>query len=291
MFKRTLTFISRRPYKRAPTDWDALARACTELSAFVSAGIPPQAAWAVVCDRDESALSSEAGIDFAIAWRTACHIGAPVAQICAEFAHAFGDFARVHRDVESSVAGPRMASRVMLSLPVIGILLSATFGLNSVTFLLSSTLGTTCLIGGATLIALGMWWNRRLIASVHTRTVSLGVEGLVLSSALRAGVGSRTAMNALDDECDVAGRARFSHVTHDMLLRASEWGIPLATLIEADVRQIRQQDISAVMVRAHELAERLLVPLGACVLPAFILLSVVPIVFQLIEQTGMTWAW
>jgi len=277
--------------KRLRTDWDALARDCMELSAFVSAGIPPRVAWDVVCNRDNHGLAaSNAGIDFGIAWRTSCRLGAPVASTCALFAEAFADFARIQREVDSSIAGPRMAGRVMLTLPAVGVLLSATFGLNSFAFLLGSTLGSVCLMAGIALIACALWWSRRLIASVHTRDVPLCIDSLVLSSALRAGVGARTAMGALDDECDAAGHVRYSRTADELSRQFSDWGIPLADLVEANARQARQRETSLVRARANELAERLLVPLGACVLPAFILLSVVPIVFQLIEQTGMTWS-
>jgi hypothetical protein len=37
------------------------------------------------------------------------------------------------------------------------------------------------------------------------------------------------------------------------------------------------------------MAERLLLPLAACILPAFILLSIVPIIAGLLEQSGIRW--
>lgn len=276
--------------KQVRPDWDARAALCAELAAFVTAGLPARVAWQTVRDRvglDD--LECESGRAFAIAWQVCVDLGAPVAQVCELFGEAFREFARIERDIETAVAGPKFASRIMLTLPAVGILLAAALGLNAIEFLVSTALGWACVLGGAGLLWLALWWSRRLIASVHLRDVPLGVAPLVTSAALRAGIGMRTTTEALDNECVAAGLPRFAPVGERELQLARLWGIPLADVVLVSARLDRAREMAGVRSRAQELAERLLVPLGACVLPAFILLTVVPIVMQLIGATGLMW--
>jgi tight adherence protein B len=247
-------------------------------------------AWQTVRERvGRDELECESGRAFAIAWQVCVNLGAPVAHVCEVFGEAFSEFGRIERDVETAVAGPKFASRIMLTLPAVGVLLAAALGLNAIEFLLSTALGWICLSGGVGLLGLALWWSRQLIAGVHLRDAPLGVVPLVTSAALRAGIGMRTASDALDSACDKAGLLRFAPVGDRELQLASAWGIPLADVVLVSARLDRAREMARVRSRAQELSERLLVPLGACVLPAFILLSVVPIVVQLIGSTGLKW--
>jgi tight adherence protein B len=107
---------------------------------------------------------------------------------------------------------------------------------------------------------------------------------------LSAGVGVTLSIEAVDAECDAIGLSRDSS-THDSALSlANEWGIPLAGVVMAQAQMLRQSAVALVRVRAKEMAERLLLPLAACILPAFVLLSIVPIVAGLLEQSGLRWS-
>jgi tight adherence protein B len=68
---------------------------------------------------------------------------------------------------------------------------------------------------------------------------------------------------------------------------SSTWGAPLADLVLAEVRQSRDAAVAHMRKQCAELAERLLIPLGSCALPAFILWGVVPVVFELITTSGI----
>ena len=106
-------------------------------------------------------------------------------------------------------------------------------------------------------------------------------------AALRAGIGLTEVETALADECRRAGLPVIRSPRRDSVLMARELGIPLAEILVAQVHARRASDFAAVRLATSELGERLLVPLGMCVLPSFLLLSVVPVVADLLVHSGL----
>ena len=282
----------------ATTDWGQLARTCDILIAFIRAGLSPNVAWTAAgldcreIDRGGSELrSSAAGPASAleVAWRASVRVGAPLDVTVRHIRDAYSDFAAIERDVTVAISGPRLASRIMLTLPAVGVLIAGALDLNPFSFLLATAPGWFCATVGLSLVFTAREWSRRLISAVHVRDVPLGILPAVIASGLSVGVGVTLSIEAVDAECDAIGLSRDSS-THDSALSlANDWGIPLAGVVMAQAQMLRQSAVALVRIRANELAERLLLPLAACILPAFILLSIVPIVAGLLEQSGIRW--
>lgn len=277
--------------RRDPPDYDSIALTCEQLAAFVTAGLAPRAAWAAVV-RAEDALWASAGVsagDLTIAWNASVRIGAPVAHTCRLLAEGFHARAAIEREIESAMAGPQFARRVMLVLPVFGIFVASALGLDALSFFFGSVVGWACLTFGTLLIAIGWWWSMRLIGQVRLDRVPSGVPMAVAAAALQAGIGMRDARAALDAECDARGAPRCAHEMPEVQTQAARWGIPVADVLVAVARAQRDRVIGEVRRQAAELGEKLLIPLGACVLPAFVLLGVVPVVAQLLMNSGISW--
>jgi tight adherence protein B len=71
---------------------------------------------------------------------------------------------------------------------------------------------------------------------------------------------------------------------------AERAGAPAIELLAAEARQERRTARAMGRRRAELLAVRLLLPLGVCVLPAFVLLGVVPVILAMLSSTfsGLT---
>lgn len=260
---------------------------CQQLAAFVAVGLAPRVAWDAVV-HDAGAVGPPA-TTLSIAWNASVRVGAPVGRTCELLAEGFRSTARIQREIETAVAGPRFARRIMLVLPVFGVLIASALGLDALSFLLTSAVGWTCLSLGGVLIALGWRWSQRLVMRVRLDVIPNGVATAVVAAALQAGIGMRDAWSALDTECDARGVPRFARELPDVQALAGRWGIPVADVLLATARAERDRVIGDVRGQAAELGEKLLVPLGACVLPAFVLLAVLPVVAQLLMNTGISW--
>ena len=63
-------------------------------------------------------------------------------------------------------------------------------------------------------------------------------------------------------------------------------GVPAAALLHAEAEESRRVANADGERRAAELGTRLLLPLGVCILPAFIALGVAPIVVSIVSSTA-----
>jgi tight adherence protein B len=68
---------------------------------------------------------------------------------------------------------------------------------------------------------------------------------------------------------------------------ARDAGVPVSVLLRSESDRRRRTARSLAARRAAELETRLLLPLGLCVLPAFVLVGVAPIALAIVSSTGI----
>ena len=206
-------------------------------------------------------------------------------------------------------AGPRSAGgtdgagrdRAGRRLPVLG---GVTAGLGAALFVG----GPVGLVAGAVAgVAVAVWLRRLEPASVRRRreaideALPLAVD--LLASCLAAGQAPAVALQQVTDVVDhplrdelqeVATRLRLAadpiRVWRDVaahpqlgswgrtVLRAVDSGASVADAMAAHADDLRQASRSRVEARARAVGVRAALPLGVCLLPAFVLLGVVPLV-------------
>ncbi|WP_083881934.1 MULTISPECIES: type II secretion system F family protein [unclassified Curtobacterium] len=114
-------------------------------------------------------------------------------------------------------------------------------------------------------------------------------RGVVGSGAAGVGVGGGAACRGVGgfpvpavstDRAEVE-RARLAEV----LVLARRAGVPAAALLRAAAEDVRDDAAGAALAAAERLAVRLVLPLGVCVLPAFVLVGVVPVVVGVLSST------
>ena len=103
----------------------------------------------------------------------------------------------------------------------------------------------------------------------------VGGQLRVVSAGLRWGLDEVTAWGSLPRVWDPAARA---------MTMAGVAGVPPAELLTAAAAELRRADEARLEVAAARLGVRLVLPLGLAFLPAFVLLSVLPIVLGLAGQ-------
>lgn len=73
----------------------------------------------------------------------------------------------VRVQLAAHLAAPRATARMLALLPAIGLLLGMSLGADPIGWLLGTGIGRMCLGGGVLLTGLGLWWVRRIAASVE----------------------------------------------------------------------------------------------------------------------------
>lgn len=274
-----------------------VARVARRLAVLLAAGLPPPTAWRHLAD-DGAGLAGVAEVrdggpefriadgdggvaSLAAAWSVATATGAPLAATLDRLAGVLDAEESARRDIAEALAGPRATARLVLALPPVGLIGAALTGVDVAGALLGTPVGWACLGVGVALLVVARRWMARLVAAARVAPPAPGLARELVAIALSGG-GSADA--ALDHAANALTRVGLppdagAAATVDFARRA---GVPAAHLLRAEAAAERREAASAARERAVVLGTRLLLPLGACVLPAFVALGVAPVLLALV---------
>lgn len=296
----------------------AVARSVHRLAVLLAAGVPPSRAWSyldagesdagAVVARVATAIGDDgAGLEvpdvieaaveglsdatarawrgLAAAWSVALEAGAPLAPTLRDYASSLRALADVDREIDVALASPRATARVVLALPLVGVLFGAFLGFGTLEVLVMTPVGWACAVVGVALMLAARAWTGRLVASARPRDSSPGLHCDLLSIAMSGG-------SSLERATAIASAAaeRFGLPASDGRVDAAielsrRAGVPVVELLRAEADEARRDARSDAQLSAAALAVRLLVPLGVCVLPAFLVLGVAPLMIAVLSST------
>lgn len=230
---------------------------------------------------------SQAWRGLAAAWAVATDAGAPLAPTLSVFADSLRAIARVQRDLAVALAAPTATARLVMILPVVAVGFGLALGFDTLSVLTTNPVGVGCLVAGIGLMLLARLWNRRLCAAAAPDDLSPGLELDLIAIAVSGGASTDRAVGAVG-----AAVARCSlevadsgAVIADILELSRRAGIPAAELLRSEAEEARRAAASEGERRAAALGVSLMLPLGVCVLPAFMLLGVAPLLISVISST------
>ena len=234
----------------------------------------------------------------AAAWRVATASGAPLAPALRGFAEGLRDREAARRDIRIALAGPRATARIVMVLPVVAVLLGLLMGVDLASTV-TTPIGAGAVIGGLALVVIARRWMRRLLLAAEPPPPTVGLALDLLAVAAGGGGSPEAAAALVTAELRRVGLASDagadSSATADALALAAlvrlsrAAGAPLGELARADAAEARAAARADARETAERLAVRLMLPLGACILPAFLLLGVVPMLLGLLSSTAGAW--
>ncbi|HEU5222511.1 MAG TPA: type II secretion system F family protein [Candidatus Lumbricidophila sp.] len=306
-------------WRRSPRvdgDFDAVAQSVERVATLLSAGVPAHLAWqhsgaetasatpestaaavvmqaAAAVGAGRSAASAivaatESGSGWrvvAAAWMVAEQGGAPAAASLARLSEALRDDAQARREVAAALAGPVASARLVAWLPLVALLFGSLLGFDTLHVLTTSPIGMVCVAAGGLLLWAGARWCARLVHDARAVTSASGLRLELLAIALGGGsslVGAKAAVDHAVATCGLAGGAEASDRTADS---AAAMGAPIGPLLRAEASRQRREARTEASARAARLGVRLLIPLGVCTLPAFVLLGVLPMLIAVVADT------
>lgn len=295
--------IRRRRGLAGAGDADAAASVQT-LAVLLQAGAMPIAAWrhlaatgdphaAAVIDRVDdgwalvSAIDAEGGAwrDLAAAWEVATTVGAPLAEALRVIAETLRDASAAADDVRIALAEPAGTARLLLWMPFAGLLLGVALGFDTVGTIVSNPMAAMCVIAGLLLVAAARAWTSTLLRRAQPAEGTPGMRAELVAVALSGGVSMERAL-ALVSQASVS-RQRDEARIDAVLALSREAGVPAVELLRASAAQERHTSRVRGRMRAAALSTRLLIPLGVCTLPAFLLLGVAPLLLSVLTSTPL----
>ncbi|WGD37080.1 type II secretion system F family protein [Lysinibacter sp. HNR] len=211
--------------------------------------------------------------------------GAPLATCLTRLARSYDDNSSHRRAVRAALAAPRSTAGLMAVLPVASLGMSTLLGFNSVGILIGTGFGIACGVLGVILSLVAVLWSAGLVRRAEPRCHTPGlVLDLIALAVSGGGSLERSQMLVADtiERCDVEEHDELSRAQRSLDL-ATTAGIPASDLVHADADLVRAEKRSEGSRLAAQLAVRLMLPLGVCTLPAFVLLGVVPLILSIVS--------
>ena len=296
---------------------DPLASIVQRLSVLLVAGVAPVSAWSYLAEgaqgadaarvravaeaaaggaviseeianaADSATANALAWRGLAAAWHVATEAGAPLAPTLVELAVSLRSLAQNQRDLQTALAAPAATARMVMVLPVIGILFGLALGFDVLGTLFGTPPGLVCLTLGVILMIVARWWNSRLIASARSKRLTPGLGLDLMAVAVSGGASITRAQATVAEARERCGLPEdgTDAALDEVLELSRRAGVPAAGLLRSEAAEARRVAHSDGERRAATLAVTLMLPLGLCILPAFMLLGVAPLLISVISST------
>lgn len=237
-----------------------------------------------------SGRNEQAWRGLAAAWQVATDAGASLAPSLRQFASSLRDLAQTERDVAVALAGPVATARMVMVLPVIGVLFGLALGFDTLGTLFTTIPGWICLVLGLLLMLLARLWNRRLVSRAQPGVLTPGLELDLMAIAVSGGGSLARATVAVAEAQERFGIATAgdSGAIESVLSLSRRAGVPAAELLRSEAEEVRRAARAEGQRAAATLAVTLMMPLGLCILPAFMLLGVAPLLIAIVSSTITT---
>ncbi|WP_181156313.1 MULTISPECIES: type II secretion system F family protein [unclassified Microbacterium] len=296
--------IRRRPAPPASeTGASDAATSVQTLAVLLQAGAVPVVAWRHLADIGDphalavterveggvpllDAIEAEGGawVDLAAAWEIATTVGAPLAEVLRIIAESLRDAASAADDVRIALAEPAGTARLLLWMPLAGLLLGFALGFDTVGVIVGNPLGAACVVTGLLLVLAARLWTRRLLRRAAPEPGTPGMRAELVAVALAGGASIDRALRLVAESSAGGGTEEGIRSVLE-LSRAA--GVPAVELLRASAAQDRHAARVHGRLRAAKLSTRLLIPLGVCTLPAFLLLGVAPMLLSVLASTPL----
>jgi tight adherence protein B len=288
--------------------FDRTAGIVHRLAVLLAAGVPPANAWGYldvppgtpgahiaqdIADGASvaEAIATAAGLArthereawnaLAVAWAVATVSGAPLAPTLQRMASTLRDLGQTSREIGVALAGPAATRRLVLWLPAIGVLFGIGLGFDPLRVLLLTPPGWLFAGAGLGLLLLARAWTARLVAAAQPAGAVPGLDLDLLAIAVSGGGSIDRALDIVREHAGVDPGGAAARV----LQLAGRAGVPAADLLRAEADQARREHLATAQIRVARLGVTLLLPLGICVLPAFLALGVAPLLLSVLTQT------
>lgn len=279
--------LNNSPKKASAPQTVSSANVVRQISALISAGISANQA-KQMCESQINELSESHAKQFAVVWSLATSLGGPVAMALVRVAEVFDRQQRNKSEVELAFAGPQSTAKLVTGLPLIALLLAQLVGMNPLGAITGSPIGLISVCLGAGLLVLGRQWSNRLLAKALPQSLDPGAYIDCVLIGLQAGLPLEHARQKAAQVYCKTFEVELNHKDQLALDEAAQLsrksGAALSQILIANADAFRDEHRYAISNRIARLGIQLMIPLGVAVLPAFILLSIVPIAISLLSN-------
>lgn len=204
-------------------------------------------------------------------------LGSAPAENLERLAQVEAERAKALAALEVSASGPRASARLVTLLPILVLLGAQLLGMRVLNSLNPVTLSSIGL--GAGLLLFGRRWSKRILDKAQPVVHDPGAALDAFASAMAAGLAPTTATREVEKVFGAQPEIA------KLLETAAETGMAISKLARAEADRLRLSWRVSSEKRIHEAGIRLMWPLGLAVLPAFVLIAVLPLAVSMLRGT------
>jgi tight adherence protein B len=204
-------------------------------------------------------------------------VGGQIAPTLDRFATVLNTLEHSRSELALAVAGPKASSRLVMSLPILVFVGAGISGIPIFQALAQPSIVWVSLLLGAFKFWIGYRWTSRLLLKATPASKDSGFHLDALAIAVRAGLPYGVAIAQLEK---VLGEAP----SVELPPGSASSGIALADLLEEQANLVRFEQFTADRLRIQKSSVAVLWPLGLTVLPAFVLIAIVPVGAALLQN-------
>lgn len=238
----------------------------SRLSALISAGISPRKSIEVVGEENIP-------IELLELIGSAKRFGAPISHLLDEYQEFEANRMVFESEISKAQAVPIATRKLLLWLPAVSLLLGQISGLNPLVAL-GSSIGLIGFGIAGGLIYLGAKWSAKMLRDSTVKPEHPGKDLIIFRMGLDAGLGLSEVLGLLPSLQNL----------DDIVLLARKTGAPLRSLVSSEVSALLLHQSTSAIDQAHKLSVSLLIPLSLTILPAFLILTLVPMVIGIINN-------
>ncbi len=225
-----------------------------KFGALLSAGVNLHSALEVTGFRKDGTSPIERMLQVAI------ESGAPIKAVTKILAAFERDLERFKLELDTANAVPIATRKLLLWLPALSVAIGQLAGFGTVAALLHP-IGLAAVLVALGLIGLGVRWSRALLAPLLFEPEHPAQELMRFNLLLLSGGPLKTSSNP---------------ILENLIALSRETGAPLSELVDNEIELVTQRALQESLAKAKRMSIELLVPMSLTVLPAFLILTIVP---------------
>ncbi|MEN9287394.1 MAG: hypothetical protein RLZ88_64 [Actinomycetota bacterium] len=257
--------------------------ALRELSSLLEAGLPTARAveqlkpvFAELPQDERDALQRR--IDYSI------ELGLPLVETLSGMAVRAEQRTELAREIESAFAAPKATARLMLWLPLLSLGVAQLAGLRPLETLAGNGLAQASLGAGGLLLAIGWFAMKRMVEKRQPNDIDDAELFDLFADTLRSGLSTKECFElAATHSVSVASTWQFAEAKR-LIDFAFVNGVRLRSLLLATASAHRASQRAQQITAIERLSVQLMIPLGLVVLPAFVLIGVLPVAIGMMSR-------
>lgn len=199
--------------------------------------------------------------------------GAPLLVVCKQFDAIERSTAIFELEISQAQAVPLATRKLMLWLPALSLVIGQLVGMNPLSAL-GHPLGILSTVLAAALIWAGSSWSAILLKPLSEPLGHPGKDLMLFRMALDSGLGLSESLS----------RAGSPEAISQVIGLSRSTGAPLSALLESEIASMAAEQASAAISRARQLSIKLLIPLALTLLPAFLILTLFPMIIGITNR-------